>query len=267
MSAVGADPLADLEVIRVGHGVALLLLHGPTPFAADLPFIASLSRHAELIAPSHPGFGHSPRPDQFDSMYDLVHLYLDVLERLPQEQIVLAGFSFGGWLAAELATVCSHKVRKLVLVDAVGVKLGARDERDITHVFNTPPAELEARSWHDPTQRPRGPFGLGWQMHVHELADDDLVLLARNWDALCLYAWRPHLLNPHLKTWLHRIRVPALVLWGASDRIVSVDYGRAYSRLIPRARFEVIPDAGHHPELEQPHVVVERIVAFLQESE
>src|SRR2546428_67234 len=54
LSAVAADPLADLEVIRVGHGVALLLLHGPTPFAADLPFIASLSRHAELIAPSHP---------------------------------------------------------------------------------------------------------------------------------------------------------------------------------------------------------------------
>ena len=66
-----------------------------------------------------------------------------------------------------------------------------------------------------------------------------MVALARNWDALCLYAWRPHMYNPQLKHWLHRIAVPTLVLWGASDRIVTPDYGRAYSGLIPGARFEV----------------------------
>jgi pimeloyl-ACP methyl ester carboxylesterase len=265
LSAVAADPLADLEVVRVGRGVPLLLLHGPTPVAADLPFIAALSRHAEIIAPSHPGFGHSPRPEAFDSMYDLVRLYLDVLERLPYDEVVLAGLSFGGWLAAEVASVCSHKIRRLILVDPVGVKLAARDERDITHLFNTPPAELESRSWHDASRRPNGPHGLGWQMHVQDLTDEALVLLARDWDALCLYAWRPHLFNPHLKWWLHRIQVPTLVLWGASDRIVSIDYGRAYSNLIPGARFEVIPEAGHHPELEQPEAVVARVVAFLSE--
>src|SRR5229473_4980295 len=142
LSLVAAEPLADLEVIRVGNGSPLLLLHGPTTLAADLPFIAALGRHAEIIAPAHPGFGGSARPDQFDSMYDLVRLYLDVLERLPYDEIVLVGLSFGAWLAAEIATVCSHKLSKLVLVDAVGIKLGDRTERDIAHLFNTPPAEL-----------------------------------------------------------------------------------------------------------------------------
>ena len=265
LSPVAAEPLVDLDVIRVGHGIPLLLLHGPTTVAAELPFMAALSRHAEIIAPSHPGFGGSARPDHFDSMYDLVRLYLDVLDRLPFDEIVLAGLSFGAWLAAEIATVGSPKLSKLILVDAVGIKLGGRTERDIAHLFNTPPAELEARSWHDPTRRPRGPFGLGWQMHVEELADDELVQLARNWDALCLYGWRPHLFNPHLKAWLHRIRVPTLVVWGAADRIVSPDYGRAYSRLIPQARFEVIEGAGHHPELEQPEAFVQLVVNFLRE--
>jgi pimeloyl-ACP methyl ester carboxylesterase len=102
-------------------------------------------------------------------------------------------------------------------------------------------------------------------MHVEELADDELVLLARNWDALCLYAWRPHLFNPRLKNWLHRIQIPTLMVWGAADRIVSPEYGRAYSRLIPRARFEVIAGAGHHPELEQPDAFVQLVADFLQE--
>ncbi len=264
--AIGADPLLELETIRVGRGDPLLLLHGPTPVVADLPFMRALSEHTEIVAPSHPGFGRSPRADHFDSMYDLVHFYLDVLEDLPYDRTHVLGLSFGGWLAAELACVCPHRMRSLILVDAVGIKLGPRDAPDITHLFNTPPAELDARAWHDPMQRPRGPFGLGWQMHVDEMEDAELESLARNWDALCLYGWRPHLYNPHLKAWLRRIRVPTLVLWGASDRIVSPEYGRAYSQLIPGARFDIITEAGHHPELEQPEAVAARIVTFLRES-
>jgi len=264
LSADVDDPLADLDTVHVGHGVPVLVLHGPTPLAAELPFISALAEHAEIFAPSHPGFGRSPRDADFDSMYDLVHLYLQVLDRLPQ-QIVVVGLSFGGWLAAELACLCSHRIDRLILVDSVGIKLGSREERDITHLFNTPPDELEARAWHDPARRPRGPLGLGWQLHVQDMTDEELVLLARSWDALCLYAWRPHLYNPHLKAWLHRVRIPSLVVWGASDRIVSPEYGRAYAGLIPGARFDVIPRAGHHPELEQPEALAARIVAFLQE--
>ena len=264
-AAEATDGLAGLDVLRLGRGQPLLLLHGPTTLSPKLPFLAQLSQHAQVIAPSHPGFGRSARPDDLDSVYDLVHLYLELIEQLTRDgPIALAGLSFGGWLAAELATVCSHRLSKLILVDATGIKLGGPTERDVTHLFNTPPAELEARSWHDPSRRPRGPFGLGWQLHVDELDDQELVLLARNWDALCLYAWRPHLFNPHLKRWLHRIRVPTLVVWGAQDRIVSADYGRAYSRLIPGARFELIEQAGHHPELEQPDAFVQRVVALLE---
>ena len=58
--------------------------------------------------------------------------------------------------------------------------------------------------------------------------------------------------------------MPTLVLWGASDQIVTPRYGEAYSRLIPGARFESIPEAGHHPELEQPHAFVERVLRFMQ---
>jgi pimeloyl-ACP methyl ester carboxylesterase len=97
------------------------------------------------------------------------------------------------------------------------------------------------------------------------MSDEALVVHARNREALCLYAWHPYMYNPQLPRWLGRITVPTLLVWGASDRVVTPDYGRAYSRLIPGSRFELIEQAGHHPEIEQPEAFVERVAAFLEE--
>jgi pimeloyl-ACP methyl ester carboxylesterase len=95
------------------------------------------------------------------------------------------------------------------------------------------------------------------------MTDEEVIVHARNREALCLYAWHPCLYNPQLKQWLGRIQVPTLLLWGASDRVVSPDYGRAYAGLIPGGRFEVIESAGHHPEIEQPERFAAAVAAFL----
>ena len=261
----------ELEVLRRGAGsggAKLLLVHGINPVSPRAPFLDLLAEHGEIIAPSHPGFGNSPLPADFDTMYDLVHLYLGVLDAVPADKVTMLGFSFGGWIAAEVAASGHRKLDRLVLVDPVGVKLGGREERDIAHLFNTSPDELNRRAWHDPARRPEGSYGVGWHTAIGEaMTDSEMVTLARNWDSLCLFAWRPHMYNPQLKHWLHRVTVPTLVLWGASDRIVTPDYGRAYSRLIPGARFEMIEGAGHHPELEQPRAFVDQVASFLNEPD
>ena len=244
----------ELEVIRRGAGRPVLLLHGMQNVDPRARFLDLLSRRAEIIVPSHPGFGHSPRPADFDTVYDLVHLYLDVLEALPYERVALVGLSFGGWLAAEIAVQCCHRVDRLVLVDAFGIKISDRETPDILDVFNTSPQEVQRRSWHDPGK---------WAPDFNTMSDDELVVRAQNWEALCLYGWHPYMYNPQLKRWLHRIMVPTLVLWGASDEIVQPSYGRAYSALIPGARFELIAEAGHHPEIEQPEAFADRVAAFL----
>ena len=243
-----------LEVIRRGAGRPVLLLHGMQNIDPRARFLDLLSRQAEIIAPSHPGFGHSVRPADFDTVYDLVHLYLDVLEALPYERVTLVGLSFGGWLAAEIAVKCCHRIDRLVLVDAFGIKISDRETPDILDVFNTSPQEVQRRSWHDPET---------WVPDFNAMADDELVVRARNWEALCLYGWHPYMYNPQLKRWLRRITQPTLVLWGASDGIVQPSYGRAYSALIPGACFELIAEAGHHPEIEQPEAFVDRVATFL----
>jgi len=259
--------MPELEILRHGSGQPILLIHGVNPISAQAPFVDMLARRATVIAPSHPGFGASSRPADFDTMYDLVNLYRDILEAIDAPRVTVVGFSFGGWIAAELAVGGAAKLDRLVLVDAVGIRLGGREQRDIVHFFNTDPAELNRLAWHDPKRRPAGIYGLGWQATITDvMSDAEMVTLARNWDSLCLYAWKPHMYNPQLAFWLRRIAVPTLVLWGESDRIVTPAYGQAYAQRIPGAAFRAIPSAGHHPELEQPEAFVRNVAAFLRDG-
>jgi pimeloyl-ACP methyl ester carboxylesterase len=246
----------ELEALRRGSGRQILMLHGFQTIGPNAPFLELLSRNGEVVAPSSPGFGHSPRPKDFDTVYDLVHLYLELLDTLPGDKVTLIGFSFGGWLAAEVAVACGHRLDKLVLVDPVGIKISGPDTPDILDVFETSPDEARGRSWHDPDR---------FAPDFNAMSDEALVVYARNREALCLYAWDPYMYNPQLPRWLGRIKTPTLLLWGESDRVVTPDYGRAYARLIPSSRFELIEAAGHHPEIEQPEVFVERVSRFLEE--
>jgi pimeloyl-ACP methyl ester carboxylesterase len=244
----------ELEVLRRGAGRPLLLLHGFDTVDPAAPFLDLLGRHGEIVAPSSPGFGHSPRPQDFDTVYDLVHLYLAVVDALPGDKVSLIGLSFGGWLAAEVAAACSHRLDKLVLVDPLGIKISDRETPDILDIFNKSPDEVRRSSWHDPDR-----FGPDF----NAMSDEALVVHARNREALCRYAWHPYMYNPQLPRWLGRIDVPTVLVWGEGDRVVSPDYGRAYAKLIPGARFELIGQAGHHPEIEQPALFVDRVARFL----
>jgi len=246
----------ELEVVRRGKGRPILALHGFDTMDPAAPFLDLLARHGEIVAPSSPGFGHSPRPKDFDSIYDLVHLYLGALDALPGDKVTLIGFSFGGWVAAEVAAACSHRLDKLILVDPLGIKISDRETADILDIFNRSPDEVRRKTWHNPDR---------FAPDYNAMSDEAVVIYARNREALCLYAWHPYMYNPQLPRWLGRIAVPTQLVWGASDGVVTPDYGRAYSRLIPGSRFTLIEGAGHHPEIEQSQAFVERVAAFLEE--
>jgi pimeloyl-ACP methyl ester carboxylesterase len=244
-----------LEVLRRGKGNPLLLLHGFQHLDPQLPIVDLLARDAQLIAPSHPGFGHSSRPDDFRTVYDLVNLYLQFLDTLPQGPVTLMGLSFGGWLAAEVAVKAGRRIDKLILVDALGIKISGPTTPDILDVFNTHPQEVRRQSWHVPEKH---------APNYDEMEDDDIILRSQNWESLCRYGHHPYMHQPQLKRWLPNIKAKTLVLWGASDGVVKPAYGEAYAKLIPGARFETIANAGHHPEIEQPEALATAVHAFLQ---
>lgn len=245
-----------LDWTETGAGRPILLLHGFTPLAPDAPVLDALGRLGRVMAPAHPGFGAAPRPDGFETLYDLIQLYAALLDETAAP-VTLIGCSFGGWIAAELALARPRQIARLVLADALGVRFSADPlRRDILDLFNTHPREVTACSWHDPSLAP----------DYDTMPDATLVAAARARDALCLYGWDPHMYNPRLGAWLHRIAPPTLVLWGESDRVVTPDYGRAFAAAIPGARFATIPRAGHHPELEQPAAFAAAVAAFMEET-
>jgi pimeloyl-ACP methyl ester carboxylesterase len=244
----------ELELLGGGSGKPTLLLHGFQTISPNSPFLSELAKHCRYFAPSLPGFGASKRPKDFDTIYDLVRHILDLIEGVPSDQVTLVGFSFGGWLAAEAAVMRPAKLERLILVDPVGIRISDRETRDILDIFNVRPDVVREKTFYN-AKRFAPDFDL--------MEDGELVAYARNREALCLYAWNPLLYNPQLKTWLRRINVPTLVLWGTDDGIVSPNYGRIYAELIPGARFALIDNAGHQPEIEQPGQFVAHVAGFM----
>jgi pimeloyl-ACP methyl ester carboxylesterase len=243
-----------LELIERGQGAPLLYLHGGGGIAPDLGFLDLLAKTRRVIAPSHPGFGKSSLPDWLDSVDDIAHIYLELMDHLDLTRMDIVGFSIGGWIAAEIATKVPERLNRLVLIGPVGVKTGTPDKLDIPDVFAMPREKLDRLRFHDPAK------------HAADLSavpDDELLTVARNRETLALLTWEPYMHNPKLTHRLHRVNVPALLIRGASDGIVSAEYLERYAALFPDARIDTIAAAGHLPQVEQPTGTAAKVLQFL----
>jgi pimeloyl-ACP methyl ester carboxylesterase len=244
----------ELEVSERGRGAPILYLHGGGGIASDAAFIDLLAKERRVIAPSHPGFGRSTLPDWLDSVDDIAHLYLELMDRLDLTRTDVVGFSIGGWIAAELATKVPERLARLVLIGPVGVKTGKPDKLDVPDVFAMPRDKLDRLRFHDPAKH---------ATDFAALSEEDLHIVARNRETLALLTWEPYMHNPKLNHRLHRVAAPTLFLRGASDGIVSAEYLDRYAKLIPKARIEIIAEAGHLPQVEQPTATAAKILQFL----
>lgn len=244
----------ELEVERRGRGAPLLVLHGEDALELDAPVLADLARSHELIIPSPPGFGMSERPDWIESPDDISYIYLDLVEALGLGRVPAVGFSLGGWIALEMAAKDDGFFAQLVLVDPYGVKIGGPTDRDIADIWTLHPKTVTALKWFDPDKGRRDFTGM---------SERELTVIARNNESFARFCWDPYMHNPKLKRLLHRVRVPTLFVWGENDGIVTPDYGRAYSRMVPDAEFATVGRAGHYPHLEQPDEFLTVVRRFL----
>lgn len=253
-----SEPLVTIsgiktEILSRGRGRPLVFLHPEIGLSPKAPFLDHMAEGFRVVAPSLPGYGHTELPRGFSTVDDLAYFLLDLIEAQDLRDIVLVGAGIGGWVAAELATKTTERVGHLVLVNAAGIKTGDRLHRDMLDVFSLPQSELESLSYHDPAFARFDP---------KEASEDEVHVRLRNRESTVLFGWSPYMYNPKLAGRLHRIRVPTLVLWGASDRIAPAAYGRAYAERIPGARFELIENAGRFPHVEQPAALARQVGAF-----
>jgi pimeloyl-ACP methyl ester carboxylesterase len=243
-----------IDLIERGKGgKPLLFLHAENGIEPSLAAIGELAKSAHVIAPTHPGFGRSELPKGMRSVDDLSYFYLDLLEQCDLRDVVVVGVGFGAWIAAEIAVKSTARLSRLVMANAVGVKISDRETRDIADIFAVTDPEYLAMVYCDPAVGRRD---------YKTLPDAEVLAAARAREATARFAWNPYFHNPRLKSRLHRIRIPTLFLWGTHDRMLSEAYGRAYCAMIPGARFESIERAGHFPQEEQPKVFAEKVLTF-----
>ncbi len=243
-----------IEIIERGSGRPLLFLHPAIGINANAPVLDRLAARTHVLAPSHPGFGSSEQPGDFDCIDDLAYFYLDLLDELDLADVILVGVSFGGWIAAEMAIKSCARLSHLVLANPVGVKVSDRESRDIADIFALTEDQFLALAYCDP---------LAGKLDYKAMPEAEVRSVARNREATARYGWSPYLHDPKLKGRLHRVRVPTLLLWGTADRILSEPYGRAFCAAIANARFAPVERAGHFPHLEQPDAFAQTVFAFL----
>lgn len=244
----------EIELFEGGNGAPLLFLHGAQGLMPDQPYVELLAQRRRLIAPSHPGFGASGLPLWLDSVEDIAHLYLELMDRRNLTRVDLVGCSLGGWIAADVASKAPERIGKLALVGPVGVKVGPSDKLDIPDIFALPQETVERLLFHAPEHGRVDPT---------QLTNEQLTTIARNRETTALLTWEPWMHNPKLSHRLHRVVAPTLFIRGASDGLVSRSYIDAYAKLLPNARVTTIAEAGHAPQVEQPEDFARTLFAFL----
>jgi pimeloyl-ACP methyl ester carboxylesterase len=231
-----------------GAGRPFLLLHGGggpdtmTGFGRRL----AETHPARVLVPTHPGFAGTARPAELDSMRLLAAVYVALLDNLDLTDVTIVGNSIGGWITVEMALLGSPRVGGIVLIDAVGIEAA---DHPVADFFTVGYDEFLTRAFHNPD-----PF----RMDPTNLPRTAQAAMAASRSALATYTGG-QMNDPTLAARLGSLDIPTLVLWGDSDRVADPEYGRIYANTIPTARFQILTDVGHLPQLENPDEVVDLV--------
>jgi pimeloyl-ACP methyl ester carboxylesterase len=239
-------------IYRGGEGPPLVWLHSLYGVEADLPVLEALSLRRTVFAPLAPGFTDLAELDDIRDIHDLALHYDDILEALELEYVVAAGHSFGAMIAAEVAAHVRNRVSRLVLLSPLGLW---NDVYPVADLFGVPPADVPALLYADPSRAP----GSGPQPDV-----ETVIALARGMTTVARFLWP--IPDRGLSRRLRRVKAPTLVVHGALDRLVPVQYADEFVALLPNASREIIPGAGHMLTVEALDQTLAVVDAFLSGS-
>ncbi len=259
----------SLRLQQDGGGPPLLLLHHSTGHSGWMPLYERLAESFAVTVPDLPGYGQSERPDWAREPRDLAVMMQRLLDKLDLDGVTLVGLGFGGFIAAEMATLNDRRLSRLVLVGAAGikpqqgeildqmlidhaeyVKVGFRDEAIFEQHFLTEAEEAEDTE--DAEDAEEAEETKVVDPAARDIWDFSRIMTAR-------ITWSPYMHSRRLPHLLADVQTPTLLVWGEHDRIVPVDCARQYERALPDARLEIVADAGHAVDMEQPQALASLI--------
>jgi pimeloyl-ACP methyl ester carboxylesterase len=257
-----------VAVVEIGRGDPLVYLHG----FADVHGVAGefqrfhlrLGEAARLIAPAHPGCAESNELTDGYGIDDVIFHYLEVFDALELTRFDLVGHCVGGWIAAELAVRYPERVRRLALIGACGLFVPGEPIGDV-FMHSQPERGVELATLRRLLfADENAPAGL----RFFPSARGDIEEEMRRYQMLRFGSFLgfkpPYFYNRALRGRLYRAGMPAVVVWGESDRMVPYAHGKAYAADLPGAvGLTVIAGAGHSAPLEQPDAAADAVIDFL----
>lgn len=216
----------------------------------------STGRHSLLMADWR-GCGHNedwPQSEAFD-LTDLAHDYLELIEKERLQSVTVVGHSLGGLIAQQMMIEQPQKIDKAVLLDSVGPKGVVFDDSmyeafrqmalspDLTRtvilstVLNSErlPSRLKDQIAEDGYKAVRG-------------IGSSVLQILRSVDICDRIA---------------QVKIPTLILHGAKDQIIPVADSELLARLMPNSTLEVLADAGHCLNVENPRELVRRLRSWI----
>ena len=247
----------------------LLLLHGTSASLHTWEgWVADLKRTRRVISVDLPGFGLTgPFPD---GDYRIAHYtaFLDaLLDRLQVPPVVVAGNSFGGQLAWELAVAKPARVSRLILVDAAGYPRQSSSVPIGFRLAQVPAlAPLMARLlprrmiessvqnvYGDPTRV------------TDELVERYYQLTLRAGNRQALVQRFQQAPAGDSQALIRQVRQPTLILWGGRDGLIAPANAERFKADIAGSRLVMFEQLGHVPQEEDPALTLPVVQGFLAE--
>jgi pimeloyl-ACP methyl ester carboxylesterase len=258
-------PIQTAVVQANGTGTPMLLLHGFDSSLLEYRRLWHLlTQHRPAWAIDLLGFGFTERPQgcHYSAAAIKTHLF-HAWQQLINEPIILLGASMGGAAAIDFALTYPDRVKKLILIDSVGVQPGPPGKLLVpplgwlaTEFLRSPKVRMQIsrNAYHDPS---------------YATADAQACAASH----LQVPGWRDSLIRftqsggyCSLEAQLPQLQPPTLILWGESDRILGTKDANRLHRPIPHSQLIWIPAAGHVPHLEKPDLTAQEIEQWLAAS-
>lgn len=249
----------DVAYRRRGQGPPVLYLHGIGMTRRWLPLYEELSRSCDLVVPEHPGLGETPAPGWLEGFDDLVLHYAEFADLLGLESFHLVGYSFGGWIAAELAAFYPERLRSLTLIAPLGLRVPGHTPTDIYRMSHERFADLILNGRAD-----------AYRDYVAD--GDEMETLFQSYaelTAVAKIAWNPRY-DHKLDRRLGRVSCPVLLIAAEEDRILPRAHIERYAELLSGARIAAISGTngptGHGLVAQEPELLAQAIAEMWEEG-
>ena len=257
-------PETNIFVEQKGSGRPLLLIHG-FPFNHEMwqPQIDTLSNQVRVIAPDLRGHGQSPPTEGPYPMDVLADDCADILEALEVDQpAVVCGLSMGGYISFAFYRRYPQLVAGMILA---ATRAGADSEEAKTNRDNA--AQLTKQHGSQPVIDSMLPIVMAPRTYQDrpELVSQVAGIMESTSPSGMISALMGMKSRPDSTPTLGQIGVPTLIVHGADDQIIPVSESEAMHTGIQGSNLEIIPDAGHLPNLEQTQLFNQAVEDFLSQ--